>query len=188
MKNLYAGLLGFIKSLSLLDIVFIAAMIFLIVLIVIMIYIMRIDEEDWENSEFSDNKREMASLDNNIVLEDKKDNELDLNLLSKELEGITPPNINLTPYEEEQEERAIISYDELISNTGKVKLNYEEEQDNDGVMVKKVDLENLNTPDMEMPKLASTSFKDNLQTNEAFNYAKEEEFLVALKKMRQTLY
>ncbi len=137
------------------------------------------DEE--ENLEIMKNSNESQ--------ETVKDNEeLDLALISQELEEASPPNISLTPYEEEQEERAIISYDELISNTGKVKLNYEDEQEDDGLVVKKVDLDNLNTPDLDMPKLANNNFKDELMAKSVISYAKEEDFLAALKKMQKSLY
>ena len=53
------------------------------------------------------------------------------------------PTIKFTDYEKDQEDKAIISYDELLNKGNNYELNYEKEEMNDDLSVKKVDLDNL---------------------------------------------
>lgn len=181
MKSILSSLWNFILSLTFIDIVFFTAVLILIILIVIMIYIMRTDEE----LEFDYGEDKKNVLESELS---KSEEQLDLLSITKELDNEPPKTIELTPYEAEQEERAIISYDELInSNTGQMKLNYEKEEDDDGVTVKKVDMDNLNVLDDSLPKLANHNEANNDKIP-VISYSKEEDFLAALKKMQQMLY
>ena len=49
----------------------------------------------------------------------------------------------MTEYEKEQEEKAIISYEELVNSIKKKKINYEDEKNDKDVSIKKIDLDNL---------------------------------------------
>lgn len=180
MKNLFYDFTTFIKSLSLVDILFIVAILGLVVLIVTLIYIVKMNnEEDFEFNE-----------DENI---NNEDDELDLVSISKEIDESPTKPITLNDYEREQEEKAIISYDELIKTKDipVEEINYKSEEDIDGLTVKKVDIDELTKP-IELPKIKLKEFKDNeLKDNEEKNilisYEEEEEFLNALKKLEQLL-
>ena len=88
------------------------------------------------------------------------------------------PTINFTNYEKDQEDKAIISYDELLHKNTNYALNYEKEEMHDDLLVKKVDLENLvskssvDTPSIEV---------------RVISFAKEEAFLEALKQLQKEL-
>ncbi len=82
-------------------------------------------------------------------------------------------NIELTPYEEEQESKAIISYDELVNNLNNNEVNYSNTSMEQGVHIKQVDLEK--TGNVEIIR------EDNQ------NYIHEEEFLNNLKDLQKKL-
>lgn len=87
----------------------------------------------------------------------------DLQSLTKELENIPKgKNIQLTSYEEEQEQTAIISYEELIKQN---------QQNNE------------NISEMDLPKLSSR--KINQENNNSYEH--EEEFLKNLKELKKSL-
>ncbi len=87
----------------------------------------------------------------------------DLQSLTKELENIPKgKNIQLTSYEEEQEQTAIISYEELIKQN---------QQNNE------------NISEMDLPKLSNR--KINQENNNSYEH--EEEFLKNLKELKKSL-
>ena len=91
-----------------------------------------------------------------------------------------PETIKLTSYEEEQENNAIISYDELIKNKDKMFINYDDEYSSPitEISVKKIDLNSEKTENtLEMPKLDVKMFE----------YEEEEDFLKALKQLQKDL-
>ena len=85
--------------------------------------------------------------------------------------------INLSDYEKDQEDKAIISYDELLNKSNKYGLNYEKEEFHDDLSVKKVDLDNF-TKDNESHERIETR---------VISFAKEEAFLEALKRLQKEL-
>lgn len=103
----------------------------------------------------------------------------DLKSISQELESLPKERkVNMTPYEEEQEEKAIISYDELIHQK-EDQINYSNEMkssEND-VLVKQVDLEK--TSKIELPSQKASK--------ESVVYAHEEDFLQSLKDLQNVL-
>lgn len=105
---------------------------------------------------------------------------LDLERITKNIEtDYKPLNIELTSYEQEQENNAIISYEELLSNKNNSHLNYDENyKGNEEISVKKVDLNEGSTV---MP-LKSSEFEVTLMS-----YEKEEAFLKALKQLQSDL-
>lgn len=116
----------------------------------------------------------------NTVLKAKKDM-LDLEAITKNLENnYRPINIELTSYEKEQEESAVISYDELVSKRGQEEIIYDETfVNNSDVDIKKVDLrEKFKTVD------SNHTTKINLRM---FDYEAEEAFLKALKQLQNDL-
>ena len=92
-----------------------------------------------------------------------------------------PSNIDLTSYEEEQEENAIISYDELIKNKNNMTINYDENYsyDHPDLNVKKINIE-----EFKMPKKKEKEIELKVKL---MNYDKEEAFLKALKQLQQNL-
>lgn len=94
-------------------------------------------------------------------------------------ENHKPININLTSYEQEQENNAIISYDELIKNKKQFSVNYDESyipKDNT-IEVKKVDLNDYTPRDNDSSHIKVT----------LMSYEKEEAFLKALKQLQMDL-
>ena len=100
-------------------------------------------------------------------------------------EEYKPINVELTSYEQEQEDNAIISYDELLSNRDKNNnsgFSYDSKykSDND-LAVKKIDLDN-NVSSQEKEEIPEEKVKVKL-----FNYEKEEAFLRTLKQLQSEL-
>ncbi len=150
----------FLKNLSFIDYVFFFTVIFLIILVVSLIYFIRINEDEITQEAITD----PDNLKN--IAEALKNTE-------------SPKPITFTSYEKEQEDKAIISYDELLSNTGEYALNYSSEDDKDGLSIKKFDLDNLVNPTqkVEAPKIDV----------HLFTVKREEEFLKALKELQKSL-
>jgi len=165
-------IINFIKSLAFVDLIFFFAVIALMLLVVVLIYFIR------ENDEVLTNTKE--TLEEPLISTKSTEDELKyLRELTEALENAEPSNINLNQYEEEQEEKAIISYEELLKHKNDFSINYSEEENIDDILtVKKVDLANLiNNENTEPPKLNVT----------IISYEKEEAFLEALKTLQQNL-
>jgi hypothetical protein len=116
------------------------------------------------------------------TLNKAKKDMIDLEAITKNLEdNYRPQVIELTNYEREQEESAVISYEELLKKKSSNVVNYDTSFVNDGaVEVKKVDLrENIEKEETYIP---SQKIEVNL-----FDYEKEEAFLKALKQLQSDL-
>lgn len=161
MKNIFVAIIDIIGQMSVLDMITLIALIAFIILILSIIYIYRLYTYDMEVEE-----------------ENEENDMLDLKAITKQLEQAPREvNIELTPYELEQEQKAIISYDELVKSCNSMKLNYQEEENKSGVSVKQVDLKNIAVPD-------ENSHDSDVNL---FNYEKEEAFLEALKNLKNML-
>ena len=139
-----------------------------------------LDEEEIKQEVTQDITEEVSISDTSVNLETSDE----LQSISKELETLPRDRkIELTKYEEEQEEKAIISYDELISKTGNVSIVYSDtvvNEDND-VLVKQFDLENTG-------KIELDPIKKELNSKvEVISYEHEEAFLKALKQLQSML-
>jgi hypothetical protein len=117
----------------------------------------------------------------NKTMKDTKER-FDLEKITKNIErDYKPVNIRLTSYEQEQEDNAIISYDELVSQMNNNKINYDVSytHEDDDISVKKIDVDH--------------EFKGELHVSNnrtgltCMSYEKEEEFLKALKQLQSTL-
>lgn len=147
--------------------------IFLLVVSMMMVYLV-----------YSQNKQ----LTEELMLRDKKNREakdnkeLDLRELTKELEQAPKEkNIELTNYEAEQEEKAIISYEELINANQNQSINYSDLDEVDNIVVKKVDLENTGPINVaEIKKLTE-------EAKEPISYEHEEEVLRDLKQLQSII-
>lgn len=113
------------------------------------------------------------------VLRKAKKDRIDLEAITRNIEtNYKPVTIELTSYEQEQENNAIISYEELVSNKDAKKVNYDETYENSmDIDVKKVDLNKNNGAELPKTKLEVT----------LMNYEMEEAFLKALKQLQNNL-
>lgn len=163
MKEVLGNLFGFIYSLSMGDYFFFIGTFLLIVLFIYVLYLIKCS--DLENKPES-----------NI-----KSDSFDIEAACKAIEkDYKPESIKLTSYEEEQENNAIISYEELINNKDKMCINYDDEYvfDIPELSVKKFDLKNVKPADATpLPKLDV----------KLMSYDKEEDFLKALKELQKNL-
>lgn len=164
MKEMYENLVGFIYSLSMGDYFFFIGTFLLIVLFVYILYLIKCsDGEEVENA-----------------VSDEKD-DFDIEAVTKAIEkDYKPETIRLTSYEEEQENNAVISYEELLKNKDKISVSYDDEYEFEEptLSVKKFDLTNTS----ETPVIDESKLKVQL-----ISYEKEEEFLKALKDLQSNL-
>lgn len=164
MKEMYENLVGFIYSLSMGDYFFFIGTFLLIVLFVYILYLIKC----------SDGEEALNAVG------DKKD-DFDIEAVTKAIEkDYKPETIRLTSYEEEQENNAVISYEELLKNKDKISVSYDDEYEFEEptLSVKKFDLTNTS----ETPVIDESKLKVQLMS-----YEKEEEFLKALKDLQSNL-
>lgn len=111
------------------------------------------------------------------MVEQLNKNKIDLEAITKNIEETYKPvTIKLTDYEQEQEDKAIISYDELVRN-GVQEVSYEPEFKNESTIeIKKIDLENT-----------SSSPDHNRIGVTLMSYEAEESFLKALRQLQNNL-
>lgn len=125
------------------------------------------------------NKMNKKEKDMNTINKAKKDM-IDLEAITRNIEtDYRPINIELSTYEQEQENNAIISYEELVNNKDNTNVNYDETYDsgNKDVNIKKVDLNDTIGVNIE-----EKGYSVNLMS-----YEKEEAFLRALRKLQSDL-
>ena len=117
-----------------------------------------------------------------VPVEESNAELFDLQKVTKELEALPKEKtVNLTSYEEEQEEKAIISYDELLEASKKVSINYSDTDMEDDITVRKVDLDNTG-------KIELDPIKKELNSRVSLvSYEHEEAFLKALKQLQSLL-
>ena len=149
-------------ALRFVDIVFYFSILILMILIVILIYFIKINKLE------EDEKNKLGETQ-----EMKITKELRVNMKSSD------KMIQFTDYEKDQEDKAIISYDELLNKgNNNYELNYETEEMHDDLSVKKVDLDNLVNK--------SNNTVSNLEVR-VISFQKEEAFLEALKRLQKEL-
>ena len=167
--HLFSDILDFLGNLTFIDYVFFFAVLVLIILIVTLIYFIKINDDVF--SKDKDTKKEPTQ-------EMKIVEEINKVLNNPASEKITR-ELNIESYEKDQEEKAIISYDELLKQDHNYELNYEKEEYLDDLSVKKLDLDNLVTE-------KEGSEKPNFN-GRVISFAKEEAFLKALKQLQKEL-
>lgn len=190
--QIISDVISFIKTLSFVDIVFFFAVVALMLLIVTLIHFILenkynedieevVTEPEAASTEISPIKKVEEQKNNIKELEDKEimKEANDLLEIAAALEQAEPNNSNLNRYEEEQEEKAIISYEELLERTNEWAINYSEEENvAEDLTIKKVDLNNLVNKEI--------SLKPEIKVS-VISYEKEEAFLKALKELQQIL-
>lgn len=167
MKNLLISLKDFVDVISITDIIFLLLVLILIILIITMFYIFKLGQEYIYVEK--DKGAEAGNTEINELTDIAKNIE----------ENGSKININLSDYEKEQEDNAIISYDELIKNADKFQIKYDDEEDfDDGLKVRKIELEPFNFKD---------ETKEDTPKVKVISYEKEEAFLEALKILQKNL-
>lgn len=163
MKQILSDVINVITSINNIDLLLYISILVLIILVVSLIYIIK-------NESYED-------INDNASINTPKNDE-DLKTIVNNIENSSLVVSEFTDYEKEQEERAIISYEELLAKSKMGKINYEEENViNDDITIKKINLDNL----MEEPTLKE-------RKNMVFgNYKREEEFLNTLKTLNELL-
>ena len=160
MKDILENIFGFLYTLSMGDHIFFIATFIIILAFIYVLYLIKRDED-------------MGSLYN------KDDISYLENVKEKIEKEYKPVEIELTDYEKEQEENAIISYEELINNKDKYKVSYDKDY-----------VSNTEEIDVKKINLNSDGIKEDTNTKidvKLLNYDKEEAFLVALKQLQQNL-
>lgn len=160
--KIFADIWNFLGALRFVDIVFFFAVLILMILVVTLIYFIKVNNELENVEKVSDNE----TMEMKIAKELKES--------AKENEAV----INFTNYEKDQEDKAIISYDELVDKSNNYGINYEAEEVKDDLVVKKIDLENLVNK--------SEYMESNIEVR-VISFAKEEAFLQALKQLQKEL-
>ena len=147
-------------------------------------------EEDISYNIFNDNKEEVVEDKNEEELpiieelvEEKREDVFDLKNVTKELESLPKERtIQLTDYEREQEETAIISYDELVTQSiPRLEISKalrEEVLEEYDYEVKEDVVEEIKEEKVEEPKEIVKS---------SDNYDHEESFLDGLKDLKNSL-
>lgn len=192
--NLLNDIIKFLKCLSFVDIVFFVAIITLLILLVTLVYFININKDILNEDDFfppNDNsKKEDVIKSVEVVqkeevipekIEEYNDEErelLDLESLTKKLKEEQTERISCNEYEKDQEEKAIISYDELVQKHNNYRINYEKEEIIDDLIVKKVNLSNL---------VNNEKIEDTKREVRVISYQKEEAFLNALKELNSLL-
>ncbi len=151
------SIIAFLNTLTIIDFLFFFAVILLLVLIVSLVYFIKVNEDVLMPSR---PKSELEIINEALLSETKK------------------AESSFNSFEKEQEDKAIISYEELVKKNKNYDLNYTQEIDVDGIMVKKVDLENLTH---------ETTNDIPMTTVRVISYKKEEEFLQTLKNLQNLL-
>lgn len=175
----FKNFIEILSALTLVDFIFFSSMMLLIILVVSLIYFIKINREEMPEEIKVQDEQQPIEIETLNVYDDENDAIIDLESITKALEERKVSPIEMTDYEIEQEERAIISYDELLERSKNLSLNYEiEEEPNPEINIKKVDLENL-----------VSKVEDNKPSLEVrvISYKKEEAFLEALKNLKEQI-
>ncbi len=190
--NVTNKIIAFISSLSFVDIVFLCAVVVLLIFIVTLIYFIVINDEVLNEKESLNVNSVNLDKTNDIIKEiidegakeekeefnDEEGELIDLKTLTQKLMEKKEEKNEVDLYEKDQEEKAIISYDELLKKHNKYAINYEKEVLMDDLLVKKVDLNDLENKEVE----------DGIQEEvRVISYQKEEDFLKALKELNELL-
>ncbi len=193
----------FLSYLTFVDIFFFIAIITLLILVVTLIYFIKINQDVIDDSQDNNSNNggsgKVDGLEKDILniidsnntsnnyespkeendeYNDEEGELIDLAGLTKKLEMVrNTKEDSVTAYEKDQEEKAIISYDELLKKKNKYAINYEKEEVMDDLVVKKVDLHDL----------VNKNEIDEIKEVRVISYDREEAFLKALKELNHLL-
>ena len=185
----FQDLITLLSGFSIVDYILYFAVLALIILVVSLVYVIK--NENGESEEV-----EMKREENVDMFESSpEEEEIDLKEIMNNINEKPEPLVDMTAYESEQEQRAIISYDELL-NYNRNHITYDDEELVDDVIpVKKIQSTSLELPkkleeieDFTLPE-QEPKLEINAKTVEEklFSYEKEEAFLKALKELNSLL-
>ena len=193
--NILEDIWAIISSLSIVDYILYFGIITLICLVISLIYILKTEKLEQEDKDIFEEG----------PLETSKDEEIDLQNIVNIIDENPKPLVDMTAYEEEQEQKAIISYDELIKAAQAGSLSYDNEELVDDVIpVKKIQVSPMELPKLKEnesvisslelpqkePKLevdTEVSPPPTTAQVKLFSYEKEEAFLKALQQLSELL-
>lgn len=166
---------GYLKLITWVDVVTVLLLALLILLMVYIVYLIKIEEDGVKVVR----EEKELSLTDEILNQKEKDlrpSDVLAQIVDDLNKNYKPEPIDLTKYEEEQENSAIISYDELLERTS-TNINYDEDYTNeyDDLFIRKV------TEDSDTKEYV------NLPEVIMMNYEDEEDFVKALKKLQKNL-
>ena len=165
MENIILTIGGIIKRISFNDLFFFGASLILILLLIYIVYLIKMDEKEIKNNiedlpQMQQNKTNIEDIVNNIE------------------ENYEPKHVDLSKYEQEMEDTAIISYDELLKRSSSdIAYDDEYKSKSDDLIVKKVDDTNTSV----------TREYVDLPNAIMMSYESEEAFLKALKTIKNNL-
>lgn len=162
------NLLEYFNSLNAYDIVFMCANVVLMLLIASFIYVLKIKDK---------------VIEDEVVLNDASDSDISLEALTNKLQNNNLVRDDLTPFESEEETKAIISYDELIKTQSIPVLKYKNEEEINGLLVKAIDVNNLIETMDPKPISHPVTYNAMKNSHRAISALKEEELVITLKKL-----
>lgn len=160
--KLINDIIAILTNLSFIDYILYFSVLALLILVVALIYVLKSD--DIETNMGSDKMNE--------------EKEIDLQYIANTIATKPEPIVDMTHYEEEQEQKAIISYDELIAKSNNNHLKYDEEKLIDNIIPTK----KINLSDMINEKNEETKVETAI-----VHYEREEAFLKTLKELNSLL-
>lgn len=188
----FQDLLTLLSGFGLVDYILYFSVLALIILVVSLIYVIK--NENRESDEVEMKREENLDMFVNSK-NDSEDEEIDLQEIMENINEKPEPLVDMTAYENEQEQKAIISYDELV-NYNRNQINYDQEELIDDVIpVKRIQSSTLELPKkldeiqtFELPEREPKLEVDSKSVEEKlFSYEKEEAFLKALKELNSLL-
>ena len=172
MEKIVLALGDFFRLITLNDIIFWSVLVLIILTLVYIFYLLRVESETREIKRTKEVKIEKKEREVKHTTSDDI-----LRIVDKLQKEYKPETIDLTSYEEEQENTAIISYDELLSKVNS-NINYDDKYQSkyDDLDIKKVVSNHSDTNEyVSLPKAVM------------MRYESEEDFLKALKKLQKNL-
>lgn len=171
MENIVLIIGGLFKSFNWGDVFFFTVTLILIMFLVYVCYLIKLDDSE-------ENDIEKSIAENAFIDYSSKKEEKALSKIVDELESdYDPVPIDLSEYEREQENTAIISYQELLSRANN-NIYYDDDYESgfDDILIQKVDNKESKTQELvDLPKAVMMS------------YESEEAFLSALKVLQKNL-
>lgn len=163
MKDIAYNLGGFLHLFTWKDYLILLLVFLIVVLLLVIYYLIKVKDLQIEKNE-------------------SVDQDLDLNEISRKIEQEEPKSITLTDYEEEQEDKAIISYQELLDRNKRIGFEeIDDEYQNFEVKIKKINFDETTKTNKDN-KVNKSSTKISMISDE-----KETDFLDALKKLQNKL-
>lgn len=177
MERIVLTIGGLFSSFSWSDLFFFVVTLLLLLLLVYIVYLIKVDDNEEEEGDLS---QMLSVADNTVQLPKSSNTQKSLSKIVDELEtDYTPKPIDLSEYEREMEDTAIISYDELVQRASTAtNIYYDDNYDSgfDDIVVQKVDNKESKTQELvNLPKAIMMSYEN------------EEAFLSALKVLQKNL-